>query len=295
MDHVSKLALGSIGIGVLVLALKYAAFALTGSIALYSDALESIVNVAAACAAFIAVRYSAKPADRNHPYGHHKAEYLAAVVEGVLIVLAAVSVFYEAWQAFEVPRAIDAPWQGLGLNAVASVLNGIWAVVLIRAGRARRSPALRADGRHLMTDVFSSIGVAAGIILAIYTGWLILDPLLAGFVALNILWSGWVLVKESVSGLMDEAPAAEILDRIRAQISEAGEGALEAHDLRTRQAGRITFIDFHLVVPGDLTVSAAHAICDNIEAALQADIKGSVITIHVEPEEKAKHSGVIVL
>ena len=295
MDHVSKLALGSIAVGIVVLALKYVAFAITGSIALYSDALESIVNVAAACAAFIAVRYSAKPADRNHPYGHHKAEYIAAVVEGVLIVLAAVSIFYEAYQALLIPRGIDAPLQGLGVNALASVLNGVWAVVLIRAGRARRSPALAADGRHLMTDVFSSIGVAVGILLAVYTGWLILDPLLAAFVALNILWSGWTLVKESVGGLMDEAPAPEILERIRTQISEHAEGALEAHDLRTRQAGRVTFIDFHLVVPGELTVSAAHAICDNIEEALHADVEGSVITIHVEPEEKAKHSGVIVL
>lgn len=295
MDHVSKLALGSIAVGTAVLGLKYLAFVLTGSIALYSDALESIVNVAAAVAAFLAVRYAAKPADRNHPYGHHKAEYLAAVLEGVLIVLAAVSIFVEAYQAYLAPRVIEAPVQGLAINLGASVLNGAWAVVLIRGGRKYRSPALRADGRHLMTDVWSSIGVAAGIALAVVTGWLILDPLLAGLVALNILWSGWVLVRDSIGGLMDEAPAPEILERIRTLISAHAEGALEAHDLRTRQAGQKTFIDFHLVVPGELTVSDAHDICDNVEAALKADIPGSVITIHVEPEEKAKHSGVIVL
>lgn len=295
MDQVSKLALGSIAVGAVVLALKYVAFALTGSIALYSDALESIVNVAAAVAAFIAVRYAAKPADRNHPYGHHKAEYLSAVLEGVLIVLAALSIFYEAYHAYLAPRTIDAPFEGLAVNLIASVLNAVWAVVLIRNGRARRSPALAADGRHLMTDVFSSIGVAVGILLAVYTGWLILDPLLAGLVALNILWSGWVLVKDSIGGLMDEAPSPDILNRIRALIAEHAEGALEAHDLRTRQAGQKTFIDFHLVVPGAYTVSEAHDICDRIEEALHADVEGSVITIHVEPEEKAKHSGVIVL
>ncbi|WP_043540045.1 cation diffusion facilitator family transporter [Salinarimonas rosea] len=290
-----RLAVGSIAVGVLVLGLKLAAWWLTGSVALYSDALESIVNVAAAVAALVAIRLSAKPADRNHPYGHHKAEYFSAVIEGVLIILAALSIAHAAYGALSAPHMPDFGPVGLAVNALASVINGVWAAVLIRAGRTRRSPALAADGRHLLTDVVSSVGVLAGVLLAALTGWLILDPVLALLVALNILWSGWQLVKSSVSGLMDEAVAPEELGAIRAVISRHADGALEAHDLRTRQAGRVTFIDFHLVVPGEMTVCEAHEICDRIEGGLRAAVGEAVITIHVEPEDKAKHTGVLVL
>ncbi|MEJ1161547.1 cation diffusion facilitator family transporter [Prosthecomicrobium sp. N25] len=295
MTMTGKIAIGSILVGLAVLGLKFLAYWWTGSIALYSDALESIINVVAAVAAFAAVSLSAKPADRDHPYGHHKVEYFAAVLEGALILLAAVSIFREAWLGYLNPRPLEADWRGLAVNALASVINATWCWILIGYGRRHRSPALVADGKHLFTDVVSSIGVLAGVILAIATGWSVLDPLLAALVAVNILWSGWQLVMESVGGLMDAAASPDIVEKIRKAVSLQGEGAIEAHDLRTRHAGRVTFVDFHLVVPGTMTVAVAHEICDRIEDAIEADVPDSVVTIHIEPEEKAKHQGIVVL
>jgi cation diffusion facilitator family transporter len=295
MDHVQKLAAGSIVIGIIVLGLKYLAYLLTGSIALYSDALESIINVVTAIVALMAIRTSAKPADSNHPYGHHKAEYFSTVLESVLIVVAALAIFREAYFGFVAPKPLDAPWQGLAINGLASAVNAAWCFLLIRQGKKRRSPALEADGRHLLTDVTTSVGVLGGLVLAAATGWAVLDPALAAVVAVNILWSGWTMMKESVGGLMDEACPPETLTRIRDLISANAEGAIEAHDLRTRAAGRRTFIDFHLVVPGEMSVATAHEICDRIEAAVRSDIGDALITIHVEPEDKAKHSGIVVL
>ena len=256
----ASIAAVSVVVGVVVLALKYYAFHLTGSVALYSDALESIVNVAAWVAALVAIRFSAMPADANHPFGHDKAEYFSVVIEGVLIIIAAMLIFNEAYGAFLEPRALDAPVAGLAVNAGSSLLNGMWCAVLIIIGRRRRSPALVADGKHLLTDVISSIGVLAGLVLSIAIGMPILDPLLAGLVALNILWAGWRLVRESIGGLMDEAVPPETLDKIREIISANAGGAFEAHDLRTRHAGRRSFIEFHLVVPGEMPVSQSHEI-----------------------------------
>lgn len=297
MTRVMRLAIGSVLIGLIVLALKTTAWWLTGSLALMSDALESIVNVAAALAVIVALRVAERPADSSHPYGHHKAEFFSAVLEGVLIVIAALFILREAWDGFLAPRALDAPLPGLAINASASLLNGVWAWLLIRSGRAQRSPALVADGHHLMTDVVSSIGVLAGVVLAIVTGWFWLDPLMAVLVALNILWSGWGVIKSSLSGLMDEAVSDEELEIIRNVISASAsdDSALEAHDLRTRHAGPVIFIDFHLVVPGDTTVEAAHDLCDRIEDALIAALPDARVTIHVEPEHKAKHNGIVVL
>lgn len=289
------IAVASVAVAVVVLALKYYAYRLTGSVALFSDALESIVNVGASIGALIAIRYSSIPADANHPYGHNKAEYFSVVIEGALIVVAALLIFHEAVGAFQSPRKLEAPFEGLAVNGAATMLNGIWCALLITVGRRRKSPALVADGRHLLTDVISSFGVLGGLLLAIATGIAVLDPILASLVAFNILWSGWALVRESVGGLMDEAVPAEHLDSIRNLISANADGALEAHDVRTRHAGRRTFIDFHLVVPGEMTVSEAHVICDRIERALRDEVDDAMITIHVEPEEKAKLQGVVVL
>ncbi|SEL90177.1 cation diffusion facilitator family transporter [Roseovarius azorensis] len=297
MNRVLRLAIGSLIVGLAVLSLKALAWALTGSLALMSDALESLVNVAAALAVIAALRVAKRPADSNHPYGHHKAEFFSAVLEGVLIVIAALFILREAWAGFLDPRALDAPFLGMAINAGASLINGAWAVLLIRNGRRYRSPALVADGRHLMTDVVSSVGVLIGIGLAIATGWWILDPAMAVLVALNILWSGWGVIKGSLSGLMDEAVSDDELDEIRGIIATAASDdvAIEAHDLRTRHAGPVTFIDFHLVMPGETTVETAHDLCDRIEAALMAVLPDARVTIHVEPEHKAKHSGIVVL
>lgn len=290
-----KIAVGSILIGVVVLALKTLAWRITGSVALMSDALESIVNVATAVAALAAIRVAQRPADPGHPYGHHKAEFFSAVLEGVLIISAALLILREAWFAFQNPRTIGDVGLGIVVNLGAGALNAIWCWVLIRQGRRLRSPALLADGRHLLSDVISSAGVLLGVGMAVATGWAVLDPLLAMLVGINILWSGWKVMTASLSGLMDEAVPEATLSDIREIISDKASGALEAHDLRTRHAGVVTFIDFHLVVHGETTVAAAHDICDRVESSLKARLPDAQITIHVEPEHKAKHSGVLVI
>lgn len=289
-----KLAIGSIIIGFVVLGLKTLAYWMTGSVALLSDALESTVNVATAFAALIAIRVAAKPADADHPYGHHKAEFFSAVLEGVMIIVAALLIFREAFDGLVNPMPLALPFEGLLVNMAATLINGFWAWVLITRGRIHKSPALVADGRHLITDVFTSVGVAFGVVLAVVTGWWILDPLLASLVAINILWSGSKIVKESLSGLMDEAVSEGMLSDIRAVIAAESAGAIEAHDLRTRHAGVATFIDFHLVVPSETTVYEAHEICDRIEHALTDLLEDASVTIHVEPPHKTKHYGAIV-
>ena len=285
----------SLVVGLIVLGLKFLAWQVTGSIALYSDALESIVNVVTAIVALIAVRLAQRPADAALPYGYHKAEYFSAVIVGVMIIVAAILILREAYFGFLSPEVPESPTQGLIISVVATVINLIWAQVLVRQGRKVRSPAIEADGKHLMTDVVSTIGVLVGLGLVILTGWAVLDPILAGLVALNILWSGWGVIRDSVGGLMDVAVPGDTQKIIREVIAVAADGALEAHDIRTRQAGKMTFIDFHLVVPGSMTVDAAHKICDAIEARLREAVEDVQITIHVEPEQKAKHSGIVVL
>ena len=295
MLQVLKLAAGSIVVGLAVLGLKLLSWGMTGSIALLSDALESVVNVVTAIVALVAIRVAAKPADADHPYGHHKAELFSAILEGVMIIIAALVILHAAWLGLSAARALDAPLAGLLVNGVGSVINVVWGRLLIRQGGALRSPALVADGRHLMIDVASSVGVVVGVLVAIKTGWVWLDPAIAALVAANILWSGGHIMGQSMSGLLDQALAEDVLAEVRQVIRAEGSGAVEAHDLRTRAAGAATFIEFHLVVPGGITVSAAHEMCDRIEAGLKGLVPGCIVTIHVEPEEKAKHAGVVVI
>jgi cation diffusion facilitator family transporter len=275
--------------------IKYLAYLVTGSVALYSDALESVVNVITAIAALVAVSIARRPPDRHHPFGHHKAEYVAVALEGALIVVAALLILQQAYAAFLSPRLATEPALGLAINAAATAINAAWAFVLISSGRNLRSPALTADGWHLVTDVITSLGVLAGLILATLTGWAILDPVLAAIVAVNILWTGWRITTSSVSGLMDESATADIMAEIRRAIAANADGALQVHDLRTRTAGPVTFVEFHLVVPGAMTVAHAHDICDRLEAALHARIEDAQILIHVEPEDEAKSKGAIVI
>lgn len=289
------LAMGSLAVGVVVLALKGFAAWTTGSIALYSDALESVVNVVTAVVTLAAVRLAARPADDTLPYGYHKAEYFSAVVVGVFIVVAALLIFREAYNGFMAPVGFTADPLGLTVSVIATVINAAWAYLLVSRGRRERSPALQADGRHLFTDVVSTAGVLIGVGLAIVTGWERLDAILAALVGLSILWSGWQLLRDSVVGLMDVAVDARQLMRIKEVISANAEGAIEAHDIRTRQAGSAMFIEFHLVVPGSMTVDDAHSICDRIEAKLREAEQDAMVTIHVEPEAKAKHSGIVVI
>lgn len=289
---VRRLAFWSIPLALGVMGLKFVAWFLTGSIALYSDALESTVNVIAALAAFIAIGYAQKPADTDHPYGHHKAEYFSAVLEGVLIVVAALLIVHEAIGGLIAPVQIEAPALGLAINGSAAVINGIWAYVLIRAGRRYRSPALSADGHHILSDVVTSVGVIVGLILAIMFDQPRLDPLLALIVAINVLWQGSKVITASVGGLMDQAidPADEV--RIHQIIKAEADGAIEAHDIKTRMAGRVSFVEFHLVVDGGMTVEQSHTICDRLEAALKREVDGIQVIIHVEPGHKAKEEGV---
>ena len=188
MNVGERIARGSIGVGCLVLGLKGAAWWFTGSAALYSDALETIVNVAASLLAWGALRFASRPADANHPYGHDKAEFFAAVIEGVMIVIAALSIFSHAWRTWWEPHPLLLPFQGIALNMLATLINGGWSAVLIRSGRKLRSPALSADGRHLLADVVTSVGIAAGVVLTVATGYLRLDPLLAALAGLYVLW-----------------------------------------------------------------------------------------------------------
>ena len=292
-DRMMRIAVASIAVALVVMAIKYVAYQRTGSVALYSDALESIVNVITAVAAVIAIRISARPADRHHQFGHHKAEYFAAVIEGALIIVAALLILHEAAGAVRTPRAITQPVEGIAINGLATALNAAWSWLLINRGRSWRSPALLADGWHLFSDVATSLGVLAGLALAAITGLSILDPLLAGIVALHILWIGWRLMRGSASSLMDEAVPAETAKDINRVITENATGALQVHDVRTRLAGRVTFVELHLVVPGTMTVEASHKICDRIEDALEAAIEGAQVLVHVEPEHKAKASDAI--
>lgn len=296
-SRIAWVAMGSIGVALAAMAIKYVAYLVTGSVALYSDALEGIVNVITALLALLAVRISARPPDRHHPFGHHKAEYFSAVVEGLLIFAAAVLILREVYGAFSAPKELKAPVLGLAISAAATALNAGWALFLIRWGGRMRSPALVADGHHILTDVWTSIGVIVGLILASLTGWWVLDPLIAALVALHILWIGFKIVRGSLSSLMDEAVSRAELDAIRTAISasSAGQGAIEMHDLRTRRAGPVTFIEFHLVVPGGMTVAASHRICDRMEDAIAKAVDGAEVIIHVEPEGEGGRRGGMTL
>ena len=278
-----RLAALSILVGLTVLALKLLAAHLTGSVALWSDALESIVNVAAAGVALIAIRIAARPPDAGHPFGHGKAEYLSAVAEGVLIVVAALAILNEAWQGLRDPKPLVMDAGAIAASLSASVLNAGWAGLLIRSGRRLRSAALDADGRHLLSDVVTSAGVLAGVGLAILTGLVWLDAALAALVGAYVIWSGWRLIRRSVDGLMDAAPVPEDLARIESSITATLPPGARYHALRARQAGHQTFIDLHLTVDGAMPVVEAHGLCDRIEGAVEQALPGARVSIHVEP------------
>ncbi|WEJ09372.1 cation diffusion facilitator family transporter [Sinorhizobium prairiense] len=286
---VLRLAFWGIPLSLAVMGLKMLAWWVTGSVALLSDGLESSVNVVAAVIAYAMIGYAAKPADADHPFGHHKAEYFSAVIEGVLIVLAALLIIWEAIPEMMAPVLLNAPTLGLAINFAAGVVNAIWAYVLIRAGRRHRSPALSADGQHILSDVVTSVGVLVGLLLAIATGYAILDPLLAVLVAGNILFQGWKVISRSVDGLMDRAVPADEEEAIKAAIAANAGGSLGVHDLKTRQAGPAIFVDFHMVVPEAMAVGDAHDICDRIEEAIRVVHSGAEIAIHVEPEGEKAH------
>ena len=242
----------------------------------------------ASFSAWYAIRLGQRPADDTHPFGHHKAEYFSAVFEGVLIVIAALLIIREASLSFYKPTMIDTPFWGMVVNGGAALINLVWAWLLIRAGTKSKSPALIADGRHLQSDVVTSVGVLAGLGLALMTGYGILDPILAILVAINILWQGYKLIMSSLHPLMDHALSQEDQEAIRTAIVASSNGAIEFHDLRTREAGPVRFVELHLVVDRNMTVEVSHQICDRIERALHELMPEIRVTIHVEPDHKVK-------
>ena len=295
-------ALASVAIAIAVMALKFWAWALTGSVALFSDAVETIVNVLASSVALVAVEVAGRPADEDHPFGHHKAEYLAAVLEGVLVVGAATLIAVAAVadiaaiRSNEYAKVLTAIPEGLAINLTAATINAAWAYTLLRAAQALRSPALAADARHVRADVITSMGVAGGLVVATTTGILILDPIMALVVAAIVVWQGARLLTASLGGLMDRVVEGAEADAIRDTIQAHMAGAIEAHDVRMREAGSATFVECHLVVPATMSVGAAHRICDRIEAAVEEQHPHATLTIHVEPEGEAlgeKEEGVL--
>jgi len=276
----------SIGAAVATIALKTGAYSLTGSVGLLSDAIESLVNLAGAVMALVMLIIAARPADEDHVYGHSKAEYFASVTEGILIFGAAIGIMVTAVQRLFDPRPIEQLGIGLGVSVAASLINFIVARILLTAGRKRNSITLEADARHLMTDVWTSLGVIGGVAVAGVTGWSILDPLVAIAVALNIVWTGFQLVRRSVSGLMDAALPENEQGLIQAVMKKYQERGVNFHALRTRQAAARRFISVHVLVAGDTTVHDAHHIVENFEDDIRAALGGAVtVFTHLEPAE----------
>jgi len=274
----------SVGAAIATISLKTFAWWLTGSVGLLSDALESVVNLAAALLALWMLRLAASPPDADHPSGFSTAEYFSAGIEGALIVLAAAGIVWTAIPRLITPRELDMPFAGLGLTVVASGINLAVAMTLLRAGREHHSITLEADGRHLLTDVWTSAGVIVAIALVFATGWLRLDPLIAMGVAIHILWTGFGLMRRSVSGLLDPAISTEDQHEVNKLIAEYSRRyGVAFHALRTRQAGARRFVSFHLLVPDAWTVARAHQLSEEVEARMRAMVPNAAIFTHIEP------------
>lgn len=275
----------SIAAAIVTIGLKMAAYRVTGSVGLLSDALESLVNLAAALMALAMLTVAARPPDEDHVYGHDKAEYFSSGVEGALILVAAISIGVTAWNRLLAPQPLEGLGLGLGISLLASLINLGVALVLRRAGQRYSSITLDADAQHLMTDVWTSVGVLAGIGAVALTGWERLDPIIAFAVALNIIWSGVQLVRRSALGLLDTAwPAPErgvvanILVRYQAQ-------GVQFHALRTRQSAARRFMSVHVLVPGDWTVLRGHQLLEQLEREVREALTGVTILTHLEPLE----------
>lgn len=274
----------SVAAALATISLKTLAWWLTGSLGLLSDAMESFVNLAAALLALSMLRVAATPADKDYPHGRSKAEYFAAGVEGALIVLAAAGIVWAALPRIFDPRPLAMPLVGIALTGVATAINLAVGVVLLRAGHTHHSITLEADGRHLLTDVWTSLGVIAGVALVAYTGLLQLDPLVALLVAAHILWIGFGLVRRSISGLLDPAIAHGEQSEIARLLAEYSRRyGVSFHAVRTRQAGARRFISFHLLVPDEWTVAQAHRLSEEIESRIRSLVPNASILAHIEP------------
>jgi cation diffusion facilitator family transporter len=275
----------SIAAAVLTVALKSVAYWLTGSVGLLSDALESLINLAAATMAYLSLRYAARPVDASHTYGHEKIEYFSSGLEGGLILMAAGGIAWTAIDRLINPRPPVDIGVGLAISMAAAAINGAVAVVLLRAGKKYGSIVLEADGKHLLTDVWTSVAVLVGLSLVMLTDRPVFDPLVALIVAANILWTATDLMRRSFNGLMDHALPADEQALLREAIRQQLGPSMDFHALRTRQAGTRRFADFHLLVPGRFSVKEAHVLTGKIEEAIQAALPGIEVTVHVEPIE----------
>lgn len=275
----------AIAASVATIGLKTGAWLLTGSVGLLSDAAESVVNLVAAIFGLIAIHWAGQPADEEHTYGHEKANYLAAGVEGALILIAAVTIGVTAFERLLNPQPIEAVGLGLAVSGVASAINLAVGLLLIRHGRREQALVLEADGKHLLTDVWTSIGVVVGVALVAITGWELLDPLVALVVAANIVFAGCGLVRRSADGLMDRALEPGELERIDAVLARFTTERTGFHALRTRRAGQRAFVSFHVLVPGEWTVQRGHDFVEEVEAALRETFSAATIDTHLEPIE----------
>ena len=285
MPSLARYAWLSVAAALVTMALKGVAAWLTGSMGLLSDAAESLVNLAAALVALYSLRISAREPDEKHPFGYSKAEYFSSGVEGTLIMLAALAIVAAAIPRLISPREIMHFDTGIFVSLVAAAINLGVALVLLGAGRRHDSNALEADAHHLLTDVWTSIGVVAGVGATVLTGWLMLDPLIAIAVALHITWTGAKVLRRSVLGLMDRALPEPDLERIRQILEPYRVRGIEYHALRTRRAGRVRMVEMHLLVPGEMTVREGHRVADEIEDAIRAALPGSAVLTHLEPIE----------
>ncbi len=282
--NLERFAWLSVGAAFATIALKTLAWWLTGSVGLLSDALESIVNLAAALLAVTMLRVAASPPDENHPYGFSKAEYFAAGIEGALIVLAAAGILASAIPRLLEPEPLESPGLGLTLSVAASAINLAVGVLLIRVGRRHHSIALEADGHHLITDVWTSAGVIIGVGLVFLTGWLRLDPLVALGVAAHIVWTGLRLMRRSWRGLLDAAIPTEDTGEVTKLFAEYSKRyGVSFHALRTRQAGKRRFISFHFLVPDAWSVAQAHRLSEEIEERIRSLVPHASIFTHIEP------------
>ncbi|MCD9187988.1 MAG: cation diffusion facilitator family transporter [Pyrinomonadaceae bacterium] len=285
-NNLTRYAWLSIAAAIATITLKSGAYLVTGSVGLLSDALESIINLVAAVIALWVLKIAAQPPDEGHTYGHGKVEYFSSGIEGAMIILAAVSICYAAIERLLHPQPLEQIGIGLLISIIATAINFIVARILLRAGKENHSIVLEADGHHLMSDVWTTIGVIFGIGLVYATGWWRLDPIMAILVAINILWSGGKLINRSVQGLLDAALPKDIHGKIVEILdSYVKEDEIDYHALRTRQAGTYKFINVHILVPGKWTVEQGHDLIEEIEGKLRSEIRNSVVFTHLEPIE----------
>jgi cation diffusion facilitator family transporter len=275
----------SVATSVVTMALKFGAFFLTGSVGLLSDALESFVNLAAALIALVTLTYAHAGEDEEHNFGHAKAEFFSSGIEGALIFVAAGAIIWSAAPRLMEPRPLEQVGVGLALSVLAAGANLLCGWFLLKGAREHRSITLEADAHHLLTDVWTTAGVIAAVAVVHFTGWLVLDPLIAIAVALQILWTGWSLIRRSFDGLMDRAIPADELARVVAILEQVKAQGGDYHRLRTRASGKKSFIDVHVLVPGSMSVHDGHDLAHRLESEIEAALPHAEVLTHLEPLE----------